>query len=383
MPLSGKLFSMPTMLPAAPKTLGRLSDVLKSALDALSGQANALHLKSASSAAVILVDGLGSANLKGANSHARFINSIATNKSINTVFPTTTAAALTSFATGLQPTQHGFIGYRVFDRKRATGQNLLSGWTSYDESSGWRAGESLSTIGARIGIASHFIGSAAYQRSGFTNVIMPDATFHPADRLADRFRIARELIAVPGNLVYLYVPELDQTAHASGSASFDWLNRLEDFDAQLRDFTQQIPKSAGVLLTADHGIVDVPKTGQIELGELALEGLEFFGGDTRNAYLYFSTPDFAESAKRQLGDHLGELCWVASVAELREARWLGEPAIEAAQRLPDLFVIARKKVAIYHRRFSSVKSYNMVGHHGSISPEEVQIPLIQLGVWAN
>lgn len=371
------------MLPAAPKTLGRLSDVLKSALEALLGQANALQLKAASSAVVILVDGLGSANLKGANSHARFINSIATGKPISTVFPTTTAAALTSLCTGLQPTQHGFVGYRVLDRARSTAQNLLSGWASYEESSGWRVGESLSTIAATIGITVHFIGSSAYQRSGFTNVIMPDATFHPADRLADRFRIARELVAVPGNLVYLYVPELDQIAHSNGSTSFEWLNRLEDLDAQLRDFTQQIPKSVGVLLTADHGIVDVPETGQIELSEIELEGLEFFGGDTRNAYLYFSSTELAESARLQLSEYLGELCWVASMAELRLAGWLGEPSPEAAQRMPDLYVIARKKVAIYHRRFSSLKSYNMVGHHGSLSPEELQIPLIQFGVWTN
>lgn len=371
------------MLPAAPKTLGRLSDVLESALGAVSGSSNALALKPVKSAVVILVDGLGAANLKAANSHARFLNGALTDKPINTVFPTTTAAALTSFASGLQPHEHGFVGYRVLDRARSASQNLLSGWTSFGESAGWRAGETISTRAQAQGIATHFVGVAAYQRSGFTNVIMPDATYQVADRLADRFRVAKELAATAGNLVYLYVPELDQTAHAFGAESFEWLNKLEDLDAHVRDFVQQLPGGTGVLLTADHGIVDVPKNGQIDLADFELPGIEFVGGDTRNAFVYVTSPDRTQQLQEQLKEQLGELCWVATPAELQAAGWLGQLTDDAQARIPDLYVLARKKVAIYHRDFSSTKSYNMVGHHGSISSEELQIPLLRLGAWDN
>ena len=371
------------MLPAAPKTLGRLSEVLESALGAVSGESNALALKPVKSAVVILVDGLGAANLKAANAHARYLNSVFSDKPINTVFPTTTAAALTSFATGLQPHEHGFVGYRVLDRNRQATQNLLSGWTSFGESVGWRAGATTSTRAKAQGVATHFVGVAAYQRSGFTNVIMPDATYQVADRLADRFRVAKELAAKPGNLVYLYVPELDQTAHAFGAESFEWLNRLEDLDAQVRDFMQQLPGGTGVLLTADHGIVDVPKVAQIDLADFELPGFAFVGGDTRNAFVYASSTEHTHQLQEHLQERLGELCWVATPTELHAAGWLGQLTEDAKARIPDLYVLARKKVAIYHRDFSSTKSYNMVGHHGSISSEELQIPLLRFGAWSN
>jgi hypothetical protein len=46
---------------------------------------------------------------------------------------------------------------------------------------------------------------------------------------------------------------------------------------------------------------------------------------------------------------------------------------------PDLLVLAKKQVALYHRDFAKAKSLNMIGHHGSISSQELAIPLIKIG----
>lgn len=102
-----------------------------SALGSISGSQNRLSLPKVHSAAVIMVDGLGSTNLKNAGGHAPFLNQIlAGSKSISTGFPTTTAANLTSFATGRMPGEHGILGYSVFDRDRAATVNMLNGWVS-------------------------------------------------------------------------------------------------------------------------------------------------------------------------------------------------------------------------------------------------------------
>jgi hypothetical protein len=41
--------------------------------------------------------------------------------------------------------------------------------------------------------------------------------------------------------------------------------------------------------------------------------------------------------------------------------------------------MAKKEVALYHRAFAKKKSLEMIGHHGSISQQEMSIPLIALG----
>jgi Type I phosphodiesterase / nucleotide pyrophosphatase len=374
---------MPTMLPSVPKSLGRLSDVFRSAMAAASGSRNTLNLKSVDSAVVILVDGLGSANLRSASGHARFLSAaLSASPSISTVFPTTTAAALTSLATGVLPAEHGIVGYRVFDRDRNQAQNLLSGWTSFEESHGWRVGDTLSESAEASGLAVHFVGLGAYERSGFTNIIMPDAEYHAADSVADRFNTAARLVRDKGHIVYLYVPELDQLAHAKGTDAFEWLAQLEELDALVRDFAGRVGNRVGVLLTADHGVVDVPKSSHIELGSFDLAGLSFAGGDTRCAFLYFESTSKIESSQQLLNEEIGDSCWVVTPAELIEAGWMPKPNQIASARLPDLYVLAKKQVAIYHKAFSSYRSYAMVGHHGSITPEELSVPLLRLAAWS-
>ena len=370
------------MLPAAPKTLGRLSDVFSSAASAVAGLENPLGLARVDSAVVVLVDGLGFANVRDAAGHARWLWPIMqASKPVNTVFPSTTAAALTSFATGRTPAEHGLVGYRVFDRAVGSGQNLLSGWTNWDSATGWREGPTISDA-LPSGVTAHFVGAGAYARSGFTNVIMPGADYVPAATIADRFRAARELAATPGNLIYLYVPELDQVAHAHGVRSLDWLGKLEALEAELRDFVGKLSGGVGVILTADHGVVDVEQRNHLHLDQLELPAIKYVGGDTRCAYIYLEDSATAENASSAIDEAWGDSVLVADQAALRTAGWIKGDSAAAARRWPDVFVMAKKSVAIYHREFSAPKSYAMVGHHGSISSEELQIPITRFGRWA-
>ena len=370
------------MLPSVPKTLGRLSDVLTSAASAVLGEANPLQLAKTSSAVVILVDGLGWQNLRGAGGHARFLNSLAERtKAVNTVLPTTTAAALTSLATGLQPNEHGVIGYRVFDRGTGRDHNLLSGWSGFSESDGWRNGLTVSQKLAVEGRSMFFVGPAAYERSGFTNIIMPAATYVPADLIAARFKAALNLLTTESSLVYLYIPELDQTAHANGVDSDKWLGLLEELDGIVREFAGKLPKAAGALITADHGIVDVPQTAHINLEHAGVDEIRHYGGDTRCGYLYLESGADADAARSLLQQYCGSAVTVVTPPELVASGWM-KPYASSAERLaPDLVLLANKDVAVYHRDFSSRKSYSMVGHHGSWSAAELQIPILRFGAW--
>ena len=89
------------MLPSVPNSFGRLSEAYLSAFLALDGKPNPLSLPAKQSYLVILVDGLGVANIKSAGGHAGFLNQkLSTSKSLFSGFPTTTATSLASFSTG-------------------------------------------------------------------------------------------------------------------------------------------------------------------------------------------------------------------------------------------------------------------------------------------
>lgn len=374
----GRLVSMTSMLPAPPKTMGKLGDVLISALASVRGEPNDLALTSKRSVLVLLVDGLGRSNLQESGAHASFLNS---QKSIDAscFFPSTTAAGIVSFATGQPPWETNFIGYQVFNRADMKGMNLLSGWEDQETAIDFQPLKTVPEMAISFGIEFHTIAPAVYRKSGFTAATMREATFHGIDSLAERFQQALELLhSANEKVVYLYVPELDQAAHAKGWNSSEWRNLLEDVDAQISMLAKALPKKAGFLVTSDHGIVDIPKSNHIYLDEYLDESeLHFVGGDTRGLYLYLKDPDLVESTKEKLEVDLGDSCYLVTPDVLVHAGyWQRMPDKRIT---PDLVVLAKKNIALYHRAFAKRKSLEMIGHHGSITREEMSIPLITFG----
>ena len=143
-----------------------------------------------------------------------------------------------------------------------------------------------------------------------------------------------------------------------------------------------MPKDVGVLLTADHGIVDVPSENQVYLDEIELPGLVAVTGDPRNSFLYFDSETQASAAKTQLEAELDGRCIVATGDELKSAGWFAAE-IGNAELLPDLFVISVGSYACYHRGFAKPQSLRMIGQHGGISQAELLIPLLKFGAFAD
>jgi hypothetical protein len=368
------------MLPSAPNSLGRLGDVLISALKSVLGEPNPLDLVAKRSVCVILVDGLGSVNLKTAGGHASYLNSL-TSESAMCWFPATTATSITSFATASNPWSNGFLGYQVFNQKTVSSMNLLSGWNDFEEGSNYQNLPTISEQANSVGVGFHTVAPAVYERSGFTGATMRGSIFHGVNSIAERFEKAKQLLSDPiAKVVYLYVPELDQLAHAQGSASTAWLNELESVDSYVRVLSTNLPKSAGIVVTADHGVIDVDKTNHIFLDEFVSgDQFRFVGGDTRALYLYFKDGVDIKDHRKALEQTLSDTCYVVTTEDLIAAGYWGSLNSASSNVAPDLVVLARKQVALYHRDFAKAKSMNMIAHHGSISNQEMAIPLIKIG----
>ena len=354
-----------------------------SALGSITGKHNRLGLPKATSAIVLLVDGLGSANIRFRSGHAPFLaKQLETDGSISCGFPSTTVTSLTSFCTGVRAGEHGLIGYQIYDRRSGQNLNLLTGLASPAEALAWQATKTVSELALESGIDCFFVGPPEYEDSGFTNATMRTAKYVSAKSIDERISAARKIIASNAkSLIYLYVPELDQRAHAYGSKSSEWLEKLEDLDLAVRTLTAGLPNNCGVLLTADHGIVDVSHEKQVYLDELDLPGLLSVGGDPRVLFLYFGET-VSESTKIQLSNFLGKRAFVVSRDEMVEAGWYGETADFAKERMPEIFLIANGETALYHREFAKPKSLKMIGQHGSISDDELFVPLLRFGAFA-
>jgi predicted AlkP superfamily pyrophosphatase or phosphodiesterase len=366
------------MLPSVPKSLGRLSDAYLSAYLALSSSDNPLKLAPKKSYLVILIDGLGTANIKAAAGHAGFLNQrLKSSQSLFSGFPATTSSSLTSLATGIANGSHAVLGHRVFDRSVKQNINFLNDLGSELDPRKYQSLETISERATREGVTVSTIGTAEYEGSGFTMATMPNAQYIAAASFQERFTSAKKALSVSNSLTYLYFPELDQIAHRFGSNSRQWLEAIEELDSELAKFAKSLPSTAGVLLTADHGVIDVPMDRHIYLDEYdCFEDLEQIGGDPRVGFLYFPEGFDLEKKQKEIAESLGSVSDIVTIDQLVDSGWLAELSEQAIPLAPDLVLLPKSDRVIYHRGFAKARSLLMIGQHGGMTQAEWEVPLI-------
>jgi predicted AlkP superfamily pyrophosphatase or phosphodiesterase len=377
------------MLPVPTHSAPRLAGVLGSSIASLRGEVNEFDLPAASAAVVVLVDGLGAANLQARAGHARFLASrMARRDVIRTVVPSTTAAAIASFTTGRMPGEHGLVGYRALDAAHDRVVNQLNGWDDGMIPETWQRAQTVFETSRALGIQSFAIGAARYAHSGFTRAVLRGSEYRPGASIADRFAAARGVLDEASDaLIYLYVPELDQAAHAHGWESDRWLTILEHLDAELAAFARRMPRGAGLLVTADHGVIDVPAHRHVFIDDRPelLEGVRHVGGEPRFLSLYLE-PDLEDAARTALVEGWrtaeGHRAWVLSRDEAIDAGVYGPVADEVRPRIGDILIAARSAIAYYDRRETNRQAEAMIGQHGSLSDEETRVPLVRGGAYA-
>ena len=381
---------MEIMLPAADDNGARLAAILPTGLGAVArtlgvdsrirGTDTALeNVPPLRSFVLIVVDGLGEANLKARAGHARTLAGLQ-RKRLSTVIPSTTAAALTSLVTGELPGQHGLIGYRI-RHPRLGILSPLKDWEGITVADAWQRSTPLFEVASSLGIRSYAIGRPAHATGGLTAAILRGAEYLGGQRIADRFALAREaLSAGDPSVMYLYVDELDKAGHEFGWESERWLRRLEQLDAAVDDFLRYLPADVGVVITADHGMVDVADHQQVILDEAAWfdDRISDVAGEPRMRSLYLNDPADAARVAHAVQEAEGTRAWVGTRDQAIAAGWYGPTESEVSARLGDVLIAARKQVA-YYLSTDSEAARAMVGQHGSLSSEERGIPLALAG----
>jgi hypothetical protein len=139
-----------------------------------------------------------------------------------------------------------------------------------------------------------------------------------------------------------------------------------------------------MLLTADHGILDVPQQAhlRIDTAPELLEGVRLVAGEPRCLQLHLEPDADAAAVLERWREAEGARAWVASRDEVIASGWFGPTVTDAARsRMGDVFVAARKRVVYDDPRTASVQSQAMIGQHGSLTDEELTVPLLRFGAF--
>ena len=360
------------VLPAAAGSLG-----VALPGDLASGAAQRrLGLPAATRVCVVLVDGLGHQMLTERSGHAPFLrNALATAQVLTVGYPSTTTASMGLFGTGRAAGRTGLAGYTV--RNPATGRlaNLVS-WEGAGEPADWQREPSVFEQVAAAGVPVTSVGPAAFAGSGLTRAALRGATYRPAERLADRVDTALFELSAPG-LVYLYWGEVDKIGHAHGWQSRQWADALAETDRELGRLARSLPRDTVLLITADHGMVDVDRRGLVDVAvtpELAAD-VTLVAGEPRAVHVH-TAPDRAEAVLARWRTTLGDAAVVASRDEAVSAGWFGPVADHVRPVLGDVVVAATDRGGVVDSRTQTPHSLLLRGMHGSFTPGEMLVPLV-------
>ncbi|GGH56732.1 alkaline phosphatase family protein [Rothia aerolata] len=335
------------------------------------------------SVCVVMVDGLGEQLLRTFGSYAPYLKSAPSLGPLHSAVPSTTAASLTSFGTALAPGTHGVAGYEV--RNPANGQvmNQLSGWDKTVDPHRWQP---YPTVFERYenhcDVAT--VSLSKYQGSGLSEAGLRGGRFIHAQSPTARVTMATSLLSArKPALVYLYWGEIDQAGHRYGVDSPEWSDQLEELNLAMRRMAERLPSHVLLLLTADHGMVDIKPENRIDYStdtEL-LENIELTAGEPRMVQLYLK--DKSAAAKKNTleswAQRWGEQAWIFDTEQLYAAGYFGQNLTEEAKaRIGDVIVAARDDIALYDMRHFKPHSLKMVGQHGSLTEAETSVPLLLL-----
>ncbi len=335
---------------------------------------------------MLVLDGVGALQLRERAGHARFLADAVRSPGsrARTTFPSTTATALTSLLTGADPGRHGIFGYRTLVPEAGILANQLRGWEEGVIPADWQPVPGLLAERAARAEPSFVVSKPEYAQTGFSHATTGGASFiGVADveaRIERALTIAR---ATSGALVYLYVPELDALGHRHGVDSDRWLSMVERLDGAIARLSRDAGQNVGVIVTADHGMVDIAAHQQIIVpaGDARWIGVEHVGGEPRMLHLYTRDADSARAVQQRWSASEGERAWIMSRDEAIALGLFGAVGASLRPRIGEVLVAARSRVAYYDGREKDTSPQHMIGQHGSLTLDETLVPLVKLGAY--
>ncbi|WP_330230849.1 alkaline phosphatase family protein [Nocardia sp. NBC_00508] len=333
---------------------------------------------------VLLIDGLGYEALTANPAAAPFLSGLAPAR-LTAGFPTTTATSLSSLGVGAPPGEHGIVGYLLnipgYDRLlNPLAWRLHGDPTKADLRTELLPEEfqPLPTVFERAaadGIAVAQVSPRDQAGSGLTRAVFRGCEFRPQVSVGDLVaNVAEAVRCGPRSLVYTYHGYLDLTGHVRGPSSRAWELELAHADRLAAALAEQLPPGAALLVTADHGMVELDGRVDFDTTAALRDGVRELGGEARARHVYTvagAGADVEAAWQDTLGADFEVLTRDAAVAR----GWFGPTVTRSiAERIGDLVVVARGRRGVIRSGIEPLQS-RLIGHHGSLTPAEMNVPL--------
>lgn len=336
---------------------------------------------------LILTDGLGLEMLQR-DSGARTLREHLRSE-IHAVFPTSTAVALTSLATGEWPARHAVTGWWTHLEEIGGPATILKYCRLADDRPLADLGVApeeafpVPSLAPRMERRCQFLMPREIAGSVYSRYWTGGAAATGYESLAGTLNsIMGAVLAADGpTFTYVYIPHVDKEAHQAGPESVGARDAIMAVDSLVAELKARLGGSAAVVVTADHGHLAVSDSERLMIRDAdGIPGLLASppSGDTRVVEFHVR-PDAHERFAARFREKFGEHFFLLTTDEVEGLALLGpEPlALRTRQRLGDFTAISRGASALgFHPSPASREALQQQSHHAGLTPAEMLVPLV-------
>ena len=321
---------------------------------------------------------------------------------ITTVFPSTTANAITTVNTGLTPQEHGlpewFVYFREIDMIINTVHFKPLGSKRQDELLEMGVNPNILYDGNTIyqtlkkeDVKTFTFTNEAYAHSAYSKLIFKGSTIKPAINTSDLIvKLRKHLEKEKGpTYYYVYLGSLDSIEHEYGPHTEEYHAELSSISFLLeKELVEKVDKKTAkeslLIVTADHGQLNVNPRETIYLNRYHKLAKNFQKSPERKAILPTGSPrdvflhvkpDKIQKIREFLSQKLGEKAEVMETEEAIERGLFGtgKPRDEFFDRVGNLLILPHKNHTIWYEHPKGRK-FDLRGHHGGLNKEEMLVP---------
>jgi len=344
-------------------------------------------LKDKKNIALLVIDGMGYEYLKK-KEKMTILNDYLVG-SMTSVFLPTTAAAITTFLTGVAPQQHAFTGWFMLLKEVGVVSTILPfsprigglPFSAYDVKMSDILKQKAFT--SKIKADNFSINNKKIAYSDFSKEMSKNSKILPYKTLNGFFMQIKKAIKSSNKKKYIYAywPELDSLNHEHGVEHKKGEKHFKEIDKGLRSFIKSLKGTNTLLIiTADHGFVNTPieRIIWLEKHPKMKECLTLpLCGEGRVAYCYVH-PEKTEQFEKYVKNKLKDYCYLFKSRELIKKNYFGlkKPNPRLFDRVGDYVLVFKENYIIKDKIGKNNRKKPNVGHHGGVSKEEMIVPLI-------
>jgi hypothetical protein len=316
---------------------------------------------------------------------------------ISSVFPTSTAPAISSYASGMSPASHGIFGWFQWVgvlgqicaclpfESRAVQTPFADHGVSFSDCF------SFSTFFQDLTRSCYAYSPEAITFSPYNSYISRGATPVPYKTWSDLVSKIGVKTSSPSGKSYNYIywPYFDTSCHINGLHSDQTASYFDAADkgvsglvTTLSDLGKVSGQDGGsvVLVTADHGMIDTVPEKRLQLENFPSIAdclTKPLCGEPRVVYCHVRSKDRA-AFPQIVAEVLGDYCECHSSETLIKEGWFGTSAESVPAYHYDAlgdYTLVMKEDYTLKDRIPGEKPKDFIGMHGGVSAQEMEIPL--------